>query len=1106
MKGGLFVENKGQWDNNVLYRSEIPSGQLYIEKNRFLFNFYDQAAMAGHHAHGSDDDYHSSSQERVIIDDKGTEKSSIQAHAYEVEFIGCSPISSTQGVDPTTYNYNYFKGNDKSKWGSNVHAYSKTILNDIYPKTSLVCFGQETGFKYEFHLQPGANVASIQLKYNGIDSVYLKNGELIIETSIKDFYEQKPFAYQEINGKNIQVACSFRLTNNVLSFDFPKGYNKKFPLVIDPQLIFSTYSGSTADNWGNSATYDDDGNTYMVGITFDMGYPSTVGSYQINYNGYKERAANDTIFYVHKQDTTYYIDSISIIKNYKFDPDIAIMKFDPVGNLLYATYLGGSETDMPSSCIVNSKNELVLFGVTSSDGLADTTSHKPIAFPTTTGAYDEIFNGGKFSMPFGESDPIYFDHGSDLFVCALSENGNALSYSTFIGGDSLDGLSLEFDPVTRNYGDQLRGEIYCDELDNVYIVSKTNSANIINMSVPGYDKTFNGKMDAYVCKMSPDLSTMIWNTFVGGDDYDAGYSIRVASDKSVYITGGTTSKNFPGASSGFKKTMIATDITDGFIAHISSDGTTLLNATYVGTDSYDQCFFIQLDAAENIYVLGQTQGDYLMSPNVYGQLSTGQFIQKINPNLSVALLSTTIGNDANAICIVPTAFLVNNCDNLLISGWGGNINSYSDNYLGGYTHNLPITANALYNKTDGSDFYLMVLEKEFKSLLYATYYGGFGEDDHVDGGTSRFDKNGIVYQSVCASCKTRKYSTSKFPVTDGSIKGSTNCNNACFKYDLSNLRADFTSSPPRCAGEAVTFTNASLGGVAYEWDLGDGTKINGPGPIVHYYKKPGSYIAKLIATDLTTCTSKDTAEKIITILPLPSIGINLTDTTICLGDTIKILNSCMPNYTYTWSPSTSITDPQACDAGFFPTKKSTYYLNVVDENGCKYNDTLTIQVATLAKGVNWENMTSCNGKPTVRLSNPSTGPLNYFWTFGDGSSSKENSPIHEYNKGGSYPIVLNVYNDFCSATEVGVVKIDDVLIPNLFTPNQDGKNDCFEIVGLYPGWKVEVYNPWNSLVFKADSYKNEFCGDGLSTSVYYYLVCAPYGDCCKSWVHIISDK
>ncbi len=1069
IKGGLFVENKGQWEDNVLYRSEIPSGQLYIEKNRFLFNFYDQDAVSGHHINHTTQN---TSTQRSAPGEDGNlpNPKAIQAHAYEVVFLGCSPISATSGIDPVPYSHNYFKGNDQSKWGSNAKAYNKTVLTDIYPKTSLVCFGQETGFKYEFHLKPGANPASIQLKYNGADSVYLKNGELIIETSITDFYEQKPFAYQEIEGSNIAVPCEFRLVNNVLSFAFPKGYNKRYPLVIDPQLIFSTYSGSKADNWGNSATYDDDGNTYMVGVAFNSGYPASPGAYQFNYSGFAG-----------------------------YDTDLAIMKFDPVGNLLYATYLGGGNTEIPSSCIVNSKKELVLFGFTCSDGF----KYGGPAFPTTAGAYDRTFNGGDVISPLSA---IYFDPGSDLFISTLSPNGASLVSSTLIGGSRNDGITYVNDILTQNYGDQFRGEIYCDELDNVYIITKTFSPDIVNTSVPGYDKTYNGNMDAYLCKLSGDLSTVIWDTYWGGSQHDAGYSIRVASDKSIYITGGTTSIDLAGTSSGLKPSMIAGDL-DGYIAHFSADGTSLLHATYLGTDKFDQGFFIQLDALENIYVLGQTLGNYPMSAGVYGQANTGQFIQKIDPTLSTSLLSTTIGNKPNAISIVPTAFLVNSCDNLLISGWGGNVNVSP--YSGGNTFGLEVSDDARYPDTDGSDFYLLVLEKDFKGKLYATFFGGYGEDDHVDGGTSRFDKNGIIYQSVCGSCKRGgRPSTSNFPVTDGSVKGSTNCNNACFKYDLSSLRADFTMDPIKgCGPTTVTLTNTSTGGSFFEWDLGDGTIKNGSGPIVHSYPTPGVYEIKLIATDFTTCIGRDTATKILNIFAIPSIGITLSDTTICPGDTISILKNCNPYYTYSWSPAIEMLSPTSCDALFFPSVTRDYFLTVTDTSGCVYTDTLTIHVPTLLPGINWENMTHCDGKLTIGFSNPSRGRLKYLWNLGDGTITTAQSPVHEYAKGGKYIITVKVFaNDTCFIESTIPITLDDIQIPNLFTPNGDGKNDCFEIKGLYPNWKVEVYNPWSKAIFKTDSYNNEFCGEGLSSSVYYYLVCPPYGKCCKSWVQIIIDK
>jgi gliding motility-associated-like protein len=1083
IKGGLFIENKGQWEQNVLYRSEIPSGQLYIEKNRFLFNFYDQEAAADH-SHGRSHTSQNTSGLRVG-GGQGGSKQPVSAHAYEVAFIGCSPISSTQGVNPSNHAYNYFKGNDQSKWASNAKAYDQTIMNNIYPNTSLVCFGKETGFKYEFHLDVGANPDVIKMKYDGVDHMYLKNGELFIETSITDFYEQKPFAYQEINDKRIEVPCQFKLTGHVLSFIFPKGYNKKFPLVIDPQLIFSTYSGSTADNWGNSATYDDDGNTYMVGIAFDYGYPVTLGAYQTFYRGYP------------------YIDS-----------DVAIMKFDPVGKVLYATYLGGGNTEVPSSCIVNSKKELIVFGFTSSHGNG-ITGFRNAVFPTTPGAYDQAFNGGFTIEPMGAYDRIYFYGGSDLFISTLSADGSSLQHSTLIGGSGNDGMTELGDPLSRNYGDQFRGEIYSDEADNVYIVTKTFSPDIINTSVPGYDKTFNGPvgtLDAYVCKLSGDLSTMLWDTFIGGADDDAGYSIRVAADKSVYITGGTTSADFP-VSASVLRTSYGGEI-DGYISHLSSDGTSLLHSTYIGTPSYDQCFFIQLDALENIYILGQSLGDFPMSPGVYGQASTGQFIQKINPALSSVLLSTTFGSSVDSINIVPTAFLVNSCDNILIAGWGGNVNHtdpdyYPKNmYIGGNTFGMQPSPDALYPNTDGSDFYLLVLEKQFNSLLYATFFGGFGEDDHVDGGTSRFDKNGIVYQSVCASCRTRPVSTSNFPVTDGSKKRNINCNNACFKYDLSSLRADFIMDPLiGCGPTTVTLTNTSTGGVAFEWDLGDGTKVNGPGPVTHTYPTPGTYHIKLIATDLTTCIGKDTATKTLNVFAIPGIGITLSDTTICPGDTISILKNCNPYYTYNWAPAIEMINPAVCDAQFFPSITRDYYLTVIDTSTCVYTDTLTIHVPTLIPGINWENMTHCDGKPTIGFSNPSKGRLKYLWDLGDGTTTTVQSPVHEYAKGGKYIIKVKVYaNDTCFIESTIPLVLDDIQIPNLFTPNDDGKNDCFEIKGLYPNWKVEVYNPWSKSIFKTDSYNNEFCGEGLSSSVYYYLVCPPYGKCCKSWVQIIIDK
>ena len=1093
IKNGLFIENKGQWESQVLYRSEIPSGQLYIEQERFLFNFWDAANGKDFHSHGSD---------RHSTDPDGINKNiaPVKAHSYEVRFLGATAIRSKQGINPTTYSHNYFKGTDKNKWADNVKGYQSILLNEIYPNTSLVCFGQETGFKYEFHLQPGADASLIQLQYNGVDTVYLKNGELIISTSINTFHEEKPFSYQEIDGKRIPVECNFRLKNSVLSFVFPKGYNKAYPLVIDPQLIFSTYSGSTSDNWGNSATYDDDGNTYMIGICFGSGYPVTTGAYQIHYNG--------------SWDTLYYSNGTPL---YKIDPDIAIMKFDPTGVLLYATYLGGTETEIPSSTIVNSQKQLVVLGVTSSNGNTTLNGNPGIAFPTTSGAYNTNFNGGTFAYPFGALDAVFFDWGSDLFVTILSENGNSIVASTFIGGSSNDGISYINDPLSSNYGDQFRAEILCDSTDNIYVVTKTFSTDIINSSVPGYDKSFNGYMDGYVCKLNAGLTTMIWDSYIGGSGDDASYSIQIASDQSIYIAGGTTSSDIPGTSTGIKTSNVGGN-TDGYIVHLSSDGTSLLNATYIGTTSYDQAFLIQLDNTGNVYTFGQTLGNYPMTPGVYGQPSTGQFIQKLDSKLTTSLMSTTFGNTQNAVSIVPTAFLVNDCGNLMLSGWGGTVNSnyinqycactYSS-YLGGNTNNLPLTPDALQSVTDGSDFYIMVLNKNATSLVYSTYFGGYGEVDHVDGGTSRFDKKGIIYQSVCASCDFNA-NTSVFPTTPNAyarVKGAQNCNNAVFKLDLSNLIAGLLADTTKgCPPAPINLTNTSIGGKTFFWIFGDGDTSDQFGPIKHTYQKPGTYTVKLIATDLTTCTRSDTAEKTITVHALPELGAVKKDTAICVGDSISFMTICNPSFNYLWSPNTFVRSPTECNTTFNPGAESTYILAITDTNYCVSKDTFTIHMTSLQKGIISDNLSPCHGKPNIRFSNTSTGPLTYLWTFGDGSSSTDASPVHEFSKDGSYPIVVNIFNEYCSETETDIINVAAVDIPNLFTPNGDTYNDCFQITGLYNNWHVEIYNRWSKCVFKSDDYQNDFCGEDLSSSVYYYLVCPPYGDCCKGWVQIMQDK
>ena len=234
------------------------------------------------------------------------------------------------------------------------------------------------------------------MEYEGADRLFLKNGNLHIQTSVNEIIEQKPFAYQVIAGKTVEVPCIFSLNKNILTFEFPNGFDNTIPLVIDPVLTFSTYTGSIADNWGYTSTYDANGNLYAGGIVFGLGYPFTTGAYQTASGG---------------------------------GIDIGISKFNSNGTgLIYSTYLGGTSSEIPHSLIVNNNNELLVYGTTGS-----------LNFPITAGAYDVSFNGGTAVTVTGA---VPFPNGSDIFISKFNAAGSALSGSTFIGGSGNDGLNV----------------------------------------------------------------------------------------------------------------------------------------------------------------------------------------------------------------------------------------------------------------------------------------------------------------------------------------------------------------------------------------------------------------------------------------------------------------------------------------------------------------------------------------------------------------------------------------------------------------------------------------------------------------------------------------
>ena len=384
---------------------------------------------------------------------------------------------------------------------------------------------------------------------------------------------------------------------------------------------------------------------------------------------------------------------------------------------MYSTYLGGNGDDNPHSLFVNLSGELYVLGSSTSSN-----------FPVTSVAYDNTHNGGY-----------------DIVVVRFNSSGSTLLNSTYVGGSGEDGYFTS--SLARNYADEGRGEIIVDSLGSVYVASYTRSTNF--PVTPGAVRTVRGgAQDACIFRMPANLGSLIFSTFLGGSGEDGAFSLKLDQNKDIICGAGTASADFP-VVGGFKGTFGGT--IDGWVAKLNPSGTTLMASTYLGTSSYDQVYFVEIDRWNNVYAFGQTLGAYPVVGTVYSNSGGKQFIQKMNNALSTSMISTVFGSvGASQINISPTAFLIDRCDNIYISGWGGNVNA---GHSGGNTFGMPVTGGALRSTTDGSDFYFLVLTRDARSLLYATYFGGDGSvGEHVDGGTSRFDPEGVVYQAICSGC------------------------------------------------------------------------------------------------------------------------------------------------------------------------------------------------------------------------------------------------------------------------------------------------------------------------------------------------------------------
>jgi hypothetical protein len=480
--------------------------------------------------------------------------------------------------------------------------------------------------------------------------------------------------------------------------------------VIDPGLVYSTYLGGASDDLGFGIAVDAAGSAYVAGLTVSTDFPTTTGGF----------------------DTT----------NEPFDAFVT--KVNSTGSaLVYSTYLGGIGFDQGLGIAVDAASNAYVTGETSATN-----------FPTTPGAFDTSFNGG-----------------SDVFVTKLNAAGSDLVYSTYLGGSG-------------PFGDEGRG-IAVDVAGNAYVTGFTTSTDFPT-TTGAFDMTFNGNADAFVTKVNSTGSALVYSTYLGGTSDELGNGIAVDLARNAYVTGVTTSTNFPTTLGTFDATFSGSR--DAFVTKLNTTGSApLLYSTYLGGTFFDQGLGIAVDAAGNAYVTGETSSsDFPTTLGAFDtthNVSVDAFVTKLNATGSAPLLySTYLGGS---------------------SGDGGNgiaVDAAGNAYVTGSTQStdFPTTPGAFDTTFNGGpDAFVTKLNATGSApLLYSTYLGGIP----VDVGS------GIAVDAAGDAYVTGFTQSTNFPTTPGAFDTTFNGTNDAFvtKIEIVGLPATLTLDPPTATNDVET--------------------------------------------------------------------------------------------------------------------------------------------------------------------------------------------------------------------------------------------------------------------------------------------------------------
>lgn len=528
---------------------------------------------------------------------------------------------------------NYLVGNDPAKWQTSIPNYERVRYTGIYPGIDLVYYGREGNLEYDWIVAPGADPGQIRIAIENADRLRIdRHGDLVITSGSGEYRHRKPRLYQQIEGRRVPVSGSWILHGNESAFRIAS-YDHRKELVIDPPLIYSTYHGGSGLDYAYAVAVDSAGNTYVTGGAASTNFP-TASPFQNSLQGVE---------------------------------DVFVTKINPSGSAkLYSTYLGGSGPDEGHGIAVDVQGNVYVTG--------------------NTGSLDFPIKGAVQSRQGGSGD---------AFLAKLNAAGSALVYSTYLGG----------------IGQDTAAAVAIDAAGSAYVVGTTFSSDFPTKNA--FQASKGAQQDAFIAKMNPGGTSLVYSTYLGGNNVDEGNGIAVDAAGNAYVTGYTGSTNFPLQSPlrGSNSNSV-----DAFVTKINPAGSALVYSTYLGGSATDYGTAIAVDSSGNAYVTGVVSSDDFPVVNAIdgtlGSHAVGDaFVAKFNPSGSALVYSTYLGggseDDAYAIAVDQA----------------GNV------YVTGRTNSsdFPLT-NPIQTTRFAFDMFVTEINAAGSGRLFSTFLGGTGSE------------------------------------------------------------------------------------------------------------------------------------------------------------------------------------------------------------------------------------------------------------------------------------------------------------------------------------------------------------------------------------------